>query len=77
MKHINLIHRGRHLGGHRSGLRSLGPPDLRPDLTCVFSGTPDLRPDLTWGCPETPDLQVSFHVQVSGEDPCAASYHKA
>jgi len=28
-------------------------PDLRPDLTCVFSGTPDLRPDLTWGCPDT------------------------
>ena len=50
--------------------RSLGPSDLRPDLTCVFSGTPDLRPDLTWGCAETPNLQVRSRsqVQVSGHD---------
>jgi hypothetical protein len=50
----------------------LGPPDLRPDLTCVFSGTPDLRPDLTWGCTETPNLQVRSRsqVQVSGHDIC-------
>jgi hypothetical protein len=52
--------------------RSLGPPDLRPDLTCVFSGTPDLRPDLTWGCEETPNLQVRSRsqTQVSGHDTC-------
>jgi hypothetical protein len=52
--------------------RSLGPPDLRPDLTRVFSGTPDLRPDLTWGCAETPNLQVRSRsqVQVSGHDTC-------
>jgi hypothetical protein len=41
----------------RSGLRSLGPPDLRPDLTCGFSGTPDLRPDLTCVFAGTPDLR--------------------
>ena len=50
-------HRGPHLSGLRSGLRSLGPPDLRPDLTCVFSGTPDLRPDLTCVLSGTPDLR--------------------
>ena len=32
--------------GFSFGLRSRGPPDPRPDLTCVFLGTPDPRPDL-------------------------------
>jgi hypothetical protein len=52
--------------------RSLGLPDLRPDLTCVFSGTPDLRPDLTWGFPDTLDLQVRSRSQVraSGDRGC-------
>jgi len=52
------------------GLRS--DPDLRPDLTCVVSGTTDLRPDLTWGCEKTPNLQVRSRsqVQVSGHDIC-------
>jgi hypothetical protein len=31
------FHRSPHLLGLRSGLRSPGPPDLRPDLTCGFS----------------------------------------
>ena len=41
------FHRGPHLSGLRSGLRSLGPPDLRPGPDLRFSGHPDLRPDLT------------------------------
>jgi hypothetical protein len=50
--------------------RSRKPPDLRPDLTCVFPGTPDLRPDLTGVLVSPTYLQVRSRsqVQVSGDD---------
>jgi len=49
------------------GLRSRypGPPDLRPDLTCVFSGTP-------WPERSGPGLRSrgSSQVRTSGDDSC-------
>jgi hypothetical protein len=55
--------------------RSRGPPDLRPDLTCIVSWTPDLRPWLTYPGLRRPTVSRLSEISGTSSPSTIASYN--